>query len=914
MFVTKRIVSLDEFIAQIERTVTGPRSARAAEFVIRILKKLHCLFLTANTDSLVHLFCLYLFELDGHHLLDKGKIIGSTYHEETLFEHIVGTIKAYIELLTETGNIEFDPVLMVAILLHDVGKPFTAKSDGEMISFSNHAVVGAALLRRLFAEVCDVFDLSAVDFERVCTYVAMHMDMHNAHYIEVTNAIVGQMAGARDLRILADARDLRILAHCDSVGACSDRVVPIAFDPNAEPIPVDHAKLIKDLFVQRRVVFYWNAVAPATALAWLNKVLTAAGIEPATVNGPEESLVQVVFFEGNRIPQTKNTARCLRIVINDVTAAPLVFKTLCNGHNIGAVGTELPHFSICAGDTAALLAICKAVICPTRDFAPRRVTPVDEIVGRGLHLSMTVINFAKLVLDEVGAIGLALVLCRLGFDSTQLVETSVGYRIAPRCKNPHPPTVGCLKDLRGAEISTALIRQEGMLARVSMPQTTEKGVLEMMELLVGSDRTFLCGKVDGSLIIITVTWNEKLTAELRERIEESGSLLARFFLARHLRIPGSPLIYLATKGSTTLGPEFESALVEAWGAQVAVPFYEGGGEMFAGAVTDIASTCYVDTCGIALELVLPERRGENGEHEELAVSYPAAAIFVLSISFCGSDGSVATIPICVSPPSVGRPLRRPPTITFVREQISAIPEYFAKWMAATEPGNMQEFVQTCVEHGINVSPGFAEDVQVEGFMVYYGPGSGQTLKLKNLWYYLAHNFGVKDLLACLSALLFGNETRAGPKLENASDYICRWFPELAKAKKLLLAMVRFVSTILPRLLVTLFSAEAIVSLPGLAAEFLPGSVQAAIARGVVKIMNVFSMLTSAAPGVLERFIEKTVGPIIAELSESPAESQHLFATFLVAVAAAKINPADLPTNFAKRWPDFGQSWAAAQLE
>ncbi len=64
-----------------------------------------------------------------------------------------------------------DPIVRMATLIHDVGKPATAKGEGEARTFYNHEVVGAKIARK----VAERLRLSKKDEERLVTLVRWHL-------------------------------------------------------------------------------------------------------------------------------------------------------------------------------------------------------------------------------------------------------------------------------------------------------------------------------------------------------------------------------------------------------------------------------------------------------------------------------------------------------------------------------------------------------------------------------------------------------------------------------------------------------------------------------------------------------------------------------------------------------------------
>ena len=88
--------------------------------------------------------------------------------------HIYDVWKHSIESLRECPS--SDPVVRLATLLHDIGKPVTAKPrDGKEITFYGHEVVGARLARK----IAERLRFSKKDTEKLHTMVRWHMFVYD---------------------------------------------------------------------------------------------------------------------------------------------------------------------------------------------------------------------------------------------------------------------------------------------------------------------------------------------------------------------------------------------------------------------------------------------------------------------------------------------------------------------------------------------------------------------------------------------------------------------------------------------------------------------------------------------------------------------------------------------------------------
>ncbi len=131
--------------------------------------------------------------------LARGKGISQTrpgrHHTSDVFTH-------NIESLKHTPSA--DPIVRLATLLHDVGKPYVEGKDEEgHVIFYNHEVAGA----RIAADICDRLRLSHKQKEKVVTLIRWHMFTVDEH---ITDSAIRRFIRKVGLKNVADMMDLRI--------------------------------------------------------------------------------------------------------------------------------------------------------------------------------------------------------------------------------------------------------------------------------------------------------------------------------------------------------------------------------------------------------------------------------------------------------------------------------------------------------------------------------------------------------------------------------------------------------------------------------------------------------------------------------------------------------------------------------
>lgn len=119
---------------------------------------------------------LLRLEADEHH------------HHKDVYEHTLTVLEQAIDLETKhQPTSEPDPILRLAALLHDIGKPRTRRfeKDGG-VSFHHHEVVGARMARKRMQALRFSNDM----IDRTCNLVELHLRFHGYGTGEWTDAAV----------------------------------------------------------------------------------------------------------------------------------------------------------------------------------------------------------------------------------------------------------------------------------------------------------------------------------------------------------------------------------------------------------------------------------------------------------------------------------------------------------------------------------------------------------------------------------------------------------------------------------------------------------------------------------------------------------------------------------------------------
>jgi poly(A) polymerase/tRNA nucleotidyltransferase (CCA-adding enzyme) len=113
-----------------------------------------------------------------------------------------------------------DPIVKLAALLHDVGKPVSAQGDDENRTFYNHEVISAEMTRRIMRRL----KFSKKDIDRAVLLVRQHMFYYNMG--EITDAGVRRLLRRVGPENMKDLMDLRI---GDRMGGGTQKEKPYKF-------------------------------------------------------------------------------------------------------------------------------------------------------------------------------------------------------------------------------------------------------------------------------------------------------------------------------------------------------------------------------------------------------------------------------------------------------------------------------------------------------------------------------------------------------------------------------------------------------------------------------------------------------------------------------------------------------------
>ena len=130
--------------------------------------------------------------LDG---VEVSQVRPGRHHTSDVFTHNVLSLKFCPSI---------DPIVRLATLLHDVGKPKAASNDEKgLIIFHNHEIAGAKIAR----EICDRLKFSKKDREKIVNLIRWHMFTVDE---KITDAAIRRFIRRVGVESVKDMMDLRI--------------------------------------------------------------------------------------------------------------------------------------------------------------------------------------------------------------------------------------------------------------------------------------------------------------------------------------------------------------------------------------------------------------------------------------------------------------------------------------------------------------------------------------------------------------------------------------------------------------------------------------------------------------------------------------------------------------------------------
>lgn len=173
-------------------------------------------------------------------LLEGDHFAQAKHHKDPVLEH---------NLLTLKHVPSSDPLVRLAALLHDIGKPRSARGKGARRTFHGHEVIGA----RMTKEIMRRLHFSNEDVERVTNLVRHHMFMFQ---FESTDKAVRRIIRRVGTENLDDLVDLRVgdrlgsgcrVGYNKKLRLFKDRVVDVQKDPiDTRMLKIDGNDLMKE--------------------------------------------------------------------------------------------------------------------------------------------------------------------------------------------------------------------------------------------------------------------------------------------------------------------------------------------------------------------------------------------------------------------------------------------------------------------------------------------------------------------------------------------------------------------------------------------------------------------------------------------------------------------------------------------
>lgn len=183
------VIEEDTFLAIKENAalIKEVSGERIREELLKILKSDH------PADGFRLLFNAGLLEQILPELSQSYGVAQAKHHVYTVFEHSLESLRHCPSK---------DPLVRLATLLHDVGKPVAAQGEGEERTFYNHEVIGASIARNIARRLA----FSKKDREKLVTLVRWHQFTVDEHQTDKAVRRFIRNVGRENLKDMIDLR------------------------------------------------------------------------------------------------------------------------------------------------------------------------------------------------------------------------------------------------------------------------------------------------------------------------------------------------------------------------------------------------------------------------------------------------------------------------------------------------------------------------------------------------------------------------------------------------------------------------------------------------------------------------------------------------------------------------------------
>ncbi len=127
-------------------------------------------------------------------LIQTKKVDQSGHHLTDVWQHSLDSLAACANP---------DPIVRLAALMHDIGKPVTQKKLGDKYTFYNHQVVGAHMVKKIAQRL----KLSRIDIQRLFILVRQHMFYYQRENTDASIRRFMRQVGLENLNDILDVRE-----------------------------------------------------------------------------------------------------------------------------------------------------------------------------------------------------------------------------------------------------------------------------------------------------------------------------------------------------------------------------------------------------------------------------------------------------------------------------------------------------------------------------------------------------------------------------------------------------------------------------------------------------------------------------------------------------------------------------------
>ena len=274
-----------EIAKETMNAVSTLSSMLASVSIERIRDELVRIIMCENPSSLLEVLReTGLMEYLLPELLEGYGMEQNSWHSYTVFKHILETV----------NNVSSNPVLRLAALLHDIGKPRVRKE----INGENHFYGHADISSRMAGDIMERLRFSSDEIKKVSALILLHMIDYSREWSDAAVRRLLKKAGRDNIDDLLELKKADIIAH----GKTASELELIShLEQRISGMKNENTALdINDLAIDGNTVMDITGLGPGPGVGKILRKLVEAVIENPGLN-TKDRLTGILRESGNNI-------------------------------------------------------------------------------------------------------------------------------------------------------------------------------------------------------------------------------------------------------------------------------------------------------------------------------------------------------------------------------------------------------------------------------------------------------------------------------------------------------------------------------------------------------------------------------------------------------------------------------------